>query len=561
MMREERKPSRQSSPIREARSWLSLRAKLILSHLAVIFLAMFVAAFSLLSLVRGYFLATIEESLTAQANLIAQALIPGASLELDLSDFTPAYNTVQQTMVDNLSLDVGEQGQAPGDETSLSLQESNLAHIAEASVQLSTALETHVRVLDDRGVVLLDTSGEDLGTDLSSQDAVMTALEGGQFSQLASGDDQERIFVAVPVWIEEQVAGVIYLSQPLDDLARVLSDLRTRLLYASLLAFPFSAMAGLVLARTISRPVQSLTSAARRLSVGDFDYPLEVSRRDELGRLSRTFAAMRDRLQAIEEMRSQFVSDVSHELRTPLTSIKGLIETLRDGAVDDPAVRDKFLISVEGETDRLIRLVNDLMILSRADAQALNLMREPVDAAKLVQAILGKLAPHLESLGIESRHDLPGVPLIVYAEPDRFEQVLIILLDNAMKHTPPGGGIHVAAFLMEVNRSGVILPESVPPQMLGSVPPHAAGKWGIVSVSDSGEGIPPKDLPHVFERFYRADHSRSRDRGGSGLGLSIAKALVEAYGGQIWISSPASISKPGQGPGTSAAFSLPASKE
>jgi signal transduction histidine kinase len=551
------------SPLRpsktsEAGSWLSLRVKLIFSHLAVIFLAMTVAAFSLLSLVRGYFLMTIEESLTAQANLIAQALIPGASLELDLSDFAPAYNTVQQTMLDNLSVQVADQGEPTDSETSPSLQESNLAHIAEASVQLSTALETHVRVLDDRGIVLLDTSGDDLGRDLSAEDAVLTALNGDQHSELDAGNDQKMLLVSVPVWIEDQVAGVIYLGQPLNDVALVLSDLRTRLFYASILALPFSALFGIVLARTISRPVQSLTTAAKQLSVGDFDYPLEASGRDELGRLSRTFATMRDRLQAIEKMRSQFVSDVSHELRTPLTSIKGLVETLRDGAVDDPEVRDKFLTTVEGETDRLIRLVNDLLILSRADAQALNLPRESIDLSRIAQATLEKLSPQLETLGIDLRDELPEEPLIIHGEPDRIEQILIILLDNAMKHTPAGGEIHVAGYPMEVNHSGFIFPKSMPPQTTSSFPTHSIGKWAVVSISDTGEGIPPEDMPQIFERFYRVDPCRSRDRGGSGLGLSIAKALVEAYDGHIWLTSPSLISKPSQElPGTSATFSLP----
>lgn len=542
----------------KAKPWLGLRVKLIFSHLAVIFLAMTVAAFLLLSLVRGYFLTTIEESLTAQAHLIAQALIPGASVALTPSDFAPAYNTVQQRMFENISVQVAEQSELTDSEASLSLQESKLAHITEASVQLSTALETHVRVLDDRGVVLLDTNEDDLGHDLSTEDAVSAALNGDQHSNLEIINDQERLFVSVPVWVEEQVVGVIYLSQPLQDIALVLSDLRNRLLYASALAFPFSALVGLILARTISRPVQSLTDAAKHLSAGDFDYPLETMGQDELGRLSRTFATMRDRLQAVEKMRSQFVSDVSHELRTPLTSIKGLVETLRDGAVDDPEVRDRFLTSVENETDRLIRLVNDLLILSRADAQALNLPRAPVDLSQVVQATLEKLNPQLETLAIELRDELTDTPLIVHAEPDRIEQILVILLDNAMKHTPTGGQIHVAGYHMEADETGFIFPESMPDQETSNFPPHSMGKWAVVSVSDTGEGIPPEDLPHIFERFYRADHSRSRDRGGSGLGLSIAKALIEAYDGHIWLTSPPTISKSDlERPGTCATFSLP----
>ncbi|MFX0146096.1 MAG: hypothetical protein ACFE9C_18660, partial [Candidatus Hodarchaeota archaeon] len=233
-----------------AKSWLSLRVKMIFSHLAVIFLAMTVAAFLLLSLVRGYFLETIEQSLTAQAHLIAQALIPGASVDLTPADLAPAYNTVQQRMVQNLSVQVAEQSELSDSETSPSLRESKLAYIAEASVQLSTALETHVRVLDDRGIVLLDTNEDDLGQDLSSETAVLTALRGDQHSELNILNGEEWLFVSVPVSVDDQVAGVIYLSQPLHDIAIVLSDLRNRFLIASALALPLSALVGLVLART-----------------------------------------------------------------------------------------------------------------------------------------------------------------------------------------------------------------------------------------------------------------------------------------------------------------------
>ncbi|UCF61917.1 MAG: HAMP domain-containing protein [Anaerolineaceae bacterium] len=551
-------PHHQPSEDGAAKPWLSLRVKLLFSHLAVIFLAMTVAAFLLLSLVRNYFLETIEQSLTAQAHLIAQALIPGASVDLTPADLAPAYNTVQQRMFENISVQVAEQSELDDSETSPSLQESKLAHIAEASVQLSTALETHVRVLDDRGIVLLDTKEDDLGQDLSSEDAVLTALRGDQHSELNILNGEEWLFVSVPVSVDDQVAGVIYLSQPLNDIAIVLSDLRNRFLLASALALPLSALVGLVLARTISRPVQSLTDAAKQLSVGDFDYPLETTGGDELGRLSRTFAAMRDRLQSVERMRSQFVSDVSHELRTPLTSIKGLVETLRDGAVDDPEVRDRFLTSVESETDRLIRLVNDLLILSRADAQALNLPRELVDLTQVIHETLKKLGPQMESLGIGLREEPCDAPLTVQAEPDRIEQILVILLDNAIKYTPSGGEIHVSGDTFEVDENGVVLPETIDPHGTFDAPPHSMGKWVVVSISDTGAGIPPEDLPHIFERFYRADHSRSRDRGGSGLGLSIAKALIEAYDGHIWLTSPSAISKSNSDrPGTTARFSMP----
>ncbi|NIS81203.1 MAG: HAMP domain-containing protein [Anaerolineales bacterium] len=368
----------------------------------------------------------------------------------------------------------------------------------------------------------------------------------------------------MPISIDEQVAGAIYLGQHLRDVAAVLSDLRARLMISAAVAMPLSALAGLALARTITRPVQSLTVAAGKLSSGDYAYPIESSSEDELGRLSHAFVSMRERLRGVEKMRTQFVSDVSHELRTPLTAIKGLAETLRDGAVDDANVRDRFLASIESETDRLIRLVNDLLTLTRADSQALQIRRQTVDLFELAKTIVEKLETELTTRNLELQLHSGFQPLEVCADPDRVEQILFILLDNALKHTPPGGRIVIEGRNVEVDPQEVVqshkpgiglegyaAPENLPP-----------GKWSILRITDNGEGIPPDDLPHVFERFYRADQARSRDRGGSGLGLSIAKALIEAHGGRIWLESPPSEQhrKPGA-KGTAACLAFPESTE
>ena len=536
----------------------SLRSKLILSHLAVIFVAMMVVSFLLLSLVRGYFLAAMEQSLVAQAHLIVQALIPGAAMALQPQELPSAYNTVQQQQASNLSVQVDSKT-FPSD-----LEGTPLAYLNEASVELSAALETRIRVLDERGVVLVDSAGDDEGRDLSEEAAVVAALRGEQQTYQRTTDGEDWLFVSVPVLVEEpvlspaegRVAGVVYLGQPLRDVTAVLSDLRWRLLLAAAVALPLSALVGLALARTIARPVRALTVAAGRLADGDFDYPLRTTGQDELGQLSRTFIAMRDRLQAVERMRAQFVTDVSHELRTPLTAVKGSVETLRDGAADDPAVRERFLASIESETDRLIRLVNDLLILSRADAQALTLRRRPVDLRAVVRSTAEKLTPRMVVNGVHLAVELPGTPLTTSADPDRVEQVLVNLLDNALKHTPAGGKVTVEGYGLKVEGGGIepLTPDLCPP------PPTLLpdGEWVILSVADTGEGIPAADLPHVFERFYRADRSRSRERGGSGLGLSIAKALVEAHGGHIWLESTSRAAGAGEGEsGTTASFALP----
>jgi signal transduction histidine kinase len=266
-------------------------------------------------------------------------------------------------------------------------------------------------------------------------------------------------------------------------------------------------------------------------------------------------------------MRTQFISDVSHELRTPLTAIKGLAETLRAGAADDPAVRDRFLASVENETDRLVRLVNDLLVLSRVDAHALTLSRQTVDLHVLVSTTIDKFIPQAESLGVDLSLEFTDTSLLVNADPDRLEQVLVILLDNALKHTPVGGAVKIICYKTGVDESvsrvqALNILSHSPTPLLSTLIPHPEGTWAIIHVSDTGEGIPGHDLPHIFERFYRADDSRSRDRGGSGLGLSIAKALVEAHGGLIWLESPSLLPPSGKGgPGTTASFSLPIAEE
>ena len=204
----------------------------------------------------------------------------------------------------------------------------------------------------------------------------------------------------MPVLVDGQTIGVAYLSQSLRDVLTVLNDLRVRLLLSTLIALALSAFVGWWLSQRITRPVQRLTTAAEAVAGGHFDQTVQVNSRDELGHLSHTFNDMTTRLQAARQMQVDFVADVSHELRTPLTSIKGTIETLRDGAVNDLDVRDRFLETVETETDRLIRLVNDLLVFSRVDSAALNLSRKPTDVGQLVQAMADRLAEQARTLDL-----------------------------------------------------------------------------------------------------------------------------------------------------------------
>jgi signal transduction histidine kinase len=495
----------------------SLRQRLMLSHLVVIVLAMGLVALTLLSFLENYFLRSTEDSLVAQAQFTVQTLIPNTLIAgPEVVTQSPLNNAIQQ-QAGNLNLQT-----TPLTHTAV-LNTADLSYLADTSVQLSTQLDTRVRLLNLQGRVLVDSANTDVDANLQNDPLVVRALQGQYSSRLDTTSDTPTAFVARPVMSEGQIIGVVYLSQSLRDVLTVLNDLRARLLLSTLIALALSALVGWWLSRRITRPVQQLTSAAEAVAEGHFDREVQVHSRDELGRLGQTFNDMTTRLQAARQMQVDFVADVSHELRTPLTSIKGTIETLRDGAVNDLEVRDRFLATAETETDRLIRLVNNLLVLSRADSAALDLRRKPTDVGRLAQALADRLVEQAQArdLTIEVSID-PEVPP-AWADADRIEQVLLNLLDNAIKYSRPGGSITLRV-------------SAAPDRLV------------LVQVIDRGIGIPAAELPRVGERFYRAD--KARTGGGHGLGLAIAQSLVRAHGGELWLEST-------EGIGTTACFTLP----
>ncbi len=274
------------------------------------------------------------------------------------------------------------------------------------------------------------------------------------------------------------------------------------------------------LSRRILAPVEALTAAVRRMEAGDLSQRVNITSRDEIGELARAFNAMADGLARLEELRRNMVTDVAHELRTPLSNIRGYLEAIQDGVVQPEGC---IIDSLHEEAMLLSRLVDDLQELSLAEAGQLKLERQPVALADIVDRAVESIRLRAEAKGVTVQVDLPE-ELLVDVDPQRIGQVLRNLLENALTHTPPGGEIAVTA--------------------------HTEGQWVEVSVRDTGSGIAARDLPYVFERFYRADKSRSRATGGAGLGLAIAKQLVEAHGGRIEVESEV-------GRGTQFTFTLP----
>lgn len=507
----------------------SLRLKLLLSHLSLIVLAMGLAGVLLLTSLERYFLEATEESLAAQARITAQALIPGAMTPGPMVESqSPLANTLQQRQSSNLSLQTDNLA-LPGEKIAPS--DLDLGYLSDTTLQLGTQLETRIRVLDAAGVVLVDSSGASDGESLDADPLVRQALQGSYATDTTQSRRERVMAVSMPVMVDGELVGVVYLTQPLQDVTSVLRDLRGQWLWSTAIGLVLSGIIGLVLSQAITRPLKNLTAAAEDVARGDFEQQVPVRSADELGQLSRTFNDMTNRLQAAREVQTTFVANVSHELRTPLTSIKGTVETLRDGAVEDVTVRDRFLATMERETDRLIRLVNDLLVLTRADTEALNLQREPLDLAELTRVTIERLDPQALARGIQLQiARAPDAPL-AWADRDRVAQVLVNLLDNAIKYSHPEGTVTV------------------------EIQAKAGTSAALVRVIDHGIGISPADLAQIGRRFYRADKSRARDRrhaqSGSGLGLSIAVALVEAHGGSLKIESR-------EGDGTTVSFTLPA---
>ena len=334
--------------------------------------------------------------------------------------------------------------------------------------------------------------------------------------------DSERSLISKPVdpswrnssWaimVGGTLVGSLYLEPvagPNEADIAFLSSINRWFLFGALVAGLAGVVVTLALSGRIVKPVEQLTAAAQRMERGDLSARVRVDSEDEIGQLAHAFNSMAGSLAQQEQLRRNMTSDVAHELRTPLTNLRGYLEAARDGLVaPDAALVD----NLYEETMLLSRLVADLQELAQAEAGQLGLVRQPASPDGMIEHAIQMLRPQADAKGITLSTELPPDLPLVDVDPGRIGQVLRNLLDNAVAHTPDGGQITVTA--------------------------AAAGQEVMISVRDSGVGIAPEHLPFVFDRFYRVDRSRARQTGGAGLGLAIAKQLIEAHGGSIAVAS------------------------
>jgi two-component system, OmpR family, sensor histidine kinase BaeS len=276
------------------------------------------------------------------------------------------------------------------------------------------------------------------------------------------------------------------------------------LLYAALGAILVALVVGILLALTLIRPLQALTQAAQKITQGDLEQQVKVTSKDEIGQLAQAFNQMSAEVSRVNRLRQQMTADIAHDLRTPLTVIAGYIESMQDGILAPTPER---LALIYEEIQRLQNLVNDLRTLSLADAGELKLNPQPINPRSLLDRAAALYQHQAEqrqvTLRVDSRYDLPSIPV----DESRMTQVFSNFISNSLRYTPPGGEIVLTA--------------------------DHSDDCVELCVRDTGSGIAPEDLPHIFERFYRADKSRTMEHGETGLGLAIARALVEAHGGTI----------------------------
>lgn len=388
-----------------------------------------------------------------------------------------------------------------------------------------------ILVTDMDGKVLADTGSMQNGVRLNLSEVV--SILSGQLSTDAGfhllsieGQSQQSSWTDLfiqrdlsRVWVGYFTARMVYGGRPVgvllysstvQDLVDTLTSLRDQMLMYFLVAALLVVLMAFFVSRWITRPIGSLTRGIQRVGQGDFSGRVEVKGQGEMARLARAFNDMSQKVETLDQARNQFVSDASHELKTPLTTMKILLESLIYQEDMEPALRAEFMEDINKEIDRLTMIIGDLLTMVQIDSKKMKLRRETMKLSDAVREVVRRLRPLAEERGLELACSLQEEGLM-FADNTKIQQVVYNIIDNALKYTPEGGQVRVT-----LNRSG---------------------KDAVLKIADNGMGIPPEDLPHIFDRFYRVDRARSRDTGGTGLGLAIVQQIVRLHGGSVSVES------------------------
>ena len=449
----------------------TLRARLLLSYLFVVIFSLLAASLALAYLLQGY-----RDQITVTR----------------LVDVAVPVSVQVRTWL--------RQGESP---------EAIIDHLREQAEPTSL----RVLLLNRQGFVLQDTAtdGSLAGFQVDLPRGMTIELLRPQGGRLVLASRRPLLYAIAPVatilpLLDRGAVAYLVLLQP-EDFGPTITELVPRLLAAGVVAFLAAALVALMVSNSLYRPISRLREAAEGMSRGEYAQHVPLAGPRELADLARSFNHMAAEIQRSRQVLRDFVADVSHELKTPLTTIRGFVQAMSDGTAADELARRKALAIVDQEARRLQGLVAQLLDLSRIESGQVAMARQPLNLAEVAQYCLETFALRAKEQGVALRADI-AEHVTVLGDADRLEQLLSNLLDNAIRHTPHGGEVVIAAGASE-----------------GSV---------VVTVADSGEGIPQADLARIFERFYTA-HG---DGGGTGLGLAIARGIARAHGGDIVAASP-----------------------
>ncbi len=454
---------------------MSLRFRLILSFIFVIVLCLAIVAISLLALSQDY------------RDRVARARLGDVA--------APVYFQVKSLA----------QGQASLNQVWASLSEQ------------AQKTGTAIFILNSQGEVIRQISPKGRSWAYPAnlpEKQLQSGKSSPQYGTYTSSRGQDFIFVAYSLEdLFRARAGIrlqtLILSIPRGDALTLWASFTRPLIWAGLIALAFSIIIAIFLARSFYVPIGRITDATHQIADGKYDQKIPVSGPEEVKGLANSFNRMSQQVRNSQQMLRDFVADVSHELRTPLTSIKGFALAILDGTARDKESQLKAAGIIEDESARMMRLVNDLLELSRLESGQVSMVMEPVDVGELLYQCQELFSVRAEEKNIFISTDIEPLPVFT-GDADRLEQVFNNLLDNALKHTPDDGTV-------------------------GIIAKQAPDGYIAVVISDTGPGISPEQLPHVFERFYKADSSAAKT--GTGLGLAISHQIVRAHGGDIQVNS------------------------
>jgi signal transduction histidine kinase len=393
--------------------------------------------------------------------------------------------------------------------------------IQERVKNLANELGLRITVINPKGVVLGDseTDPSEMVNHLDRSEVIRAMKDGfGQSTRPSDTLGYNMKYVAVRISDDGDVLGVVRFAMPLSEVQLEMQAIYRAVLLGAVVALVIALAIAYFLSRSMTSPIREMKEIARRLAEGDFSRKVRIKSKDEMGELAKSLNTMAGELQAkmenlkrMDRVRTDFVANVSHELKTPLTLIKGYIETLADKAMNDTEKAGRFISIIKDHTDRLSNIIDDLLSLSELELSRDSIVKSEFDLKSLIDDIvLGfghALAAKQQQLTLKPQ----GSNFVISADRDKIEQVFVNVIDNSIKYTGESGKIEVC--LVQQN-----------------------GEF-VVTVEDNGIGIPREDLDRVFERFYRVDKARSRQLGGTGLGLGIAKHIVLAHKGEIRIES------------------------